>query len=197
MSSDDLVRQLEAIWMALIEAEQKAFTRCVEYQQRSTATKREKSDVVREWWGLANQMLRLFVRAHDEFGCDLKPIPALLLDRLGSVAEELSNGVIPEFVEYVRGGGRPRRRGERIDQAVAILYLEAVGRGEIEDRHPNKTVRQAYNVTAQAVRNWVKQRESICLDLGDYRFAAEKLKEMMLESGARYARQGRGAPSEN
>lgn len=190
--------ELSQKWQTLLGDEKAAFMRCVELDNENHDRNIEKSEAVRRWWKIVSSVLWMFKSTRAEYDHELQPFPWDAFIRLEKISKELSNGIILSFVEDARSvGGRPLRLGERKDIAYGILYIEAVRRGEITDRAPNKTVRQAYNVTAKAVQGWVKRREEICGELQNRSLSPEKLKAKMLECGAVYSRIGRGAPSEN
>lgn len=189
--------ELESKWIDLLETEEAAFQRCCELDRESPDRTPQKSDAVRHWWNVVNSALWMFNRTRMQFDYELKPFPMYVLGRLANISEEISNGIIPAFVEDARGNGRPLHLGERKHIAYGVLYVEAARRGEIDDRSPNKTVRQAYNVTSRAVQGWMKRRDKICVGIPYRHLSPEDLTEKMLECGQVYSRIGRGAPSKN
>lgn len=189
--------QLQLEWSKLLEQEEKAFTRSCDLDNTTSDKSDKKSEAVREWWSIANAVLWMFTRTRAQLDHELQPFPAVVFGRLANIAEEISNGIIPTFVDDARKGGRPMYRAERHHIAYAVFYIEAAKRGEIEDNSPNKTVRQAYNVTAKAVQGWVRKRDSICVGVPFKNLSPEKLRKKMLECGEIYARLGRGAPAHN
>ncbi len=190
--------EIRATWSALLEAEETAFQKCCDLDHENHEKTKQKSEAVRHWWGLANEILWMFTRTRMQYNHELQPFPAFTLGRLANVSEDISNGIIPSFVEDARRGrGRPMFSGERKHIAYGVLYIEAVRSGEIEDRSPNLTVRRAYNVTARAVQGWMKRREEICLGVPFRQLSPEELKKKMLECGEVYSNIGRGAPSDN
>lgn len=197
LTNEELEERLTANWTALLDYEEECFLRSAELDRQTSLKTREKSEAVREWWGVTNAILWMFVRTRAQFNHDLKPFPAYTLGRLANIAEELANGNLPTFVLDVGKRGRPLWRKERHHIAYGVLYIEAVRRGEIADRHPNMTVRRAYNVTPQAVQNWMQKRDVICVGVPHRHLSPEKLRAKMLECGATYSRIGRGAPSHN
>ncbi len=121
-----------------------------------------KSVLCRRWWMVANSMLWMFNRVQDQQGEVLNPFPTMPLGRIANVCEELGNGNIPDAISDASKAGRQMWRAERHHIAYAVFYLEAVAKGDIEDKSPNKTVRQIYNVTSEAVRGWQRPRDEIC-----------------------------------
>lgn len=193
-----LLSELKVEWVDLLGAEEKAFQFCCELDREQPTRTREKSEAVRHWWVIANAVIWMFTRTRAQYDHELQPFPMFVLGRLANISEEISNGIIPSFVEDARGGrGRPLRLGERRHIAYGVLYIEAVRRGEINDNAPNQTVRRAYNVTAKAVQGWVKRRNEICIGVPHRHLTPEKLRAKMLECGSVYSRSGRGAPSWN
>ena len=180
-----------------MELEEDAFQRCCRLDASNQEASDEKKRAVREWWSLVNGVLWMFVRTRAQHDCELTPFPAYTLGRLANIAEEISNGNIPSFVMDARKGGRALWRSERHHIAFGIAYIEAVREGKIADPSPNKTVRQAYNVTAKAVQNWMKRRDEICVGVPLKNLDPVQLEEQMRECAEVYARIGRGAPSDN
>ena len=191
------IANLQMLWSELMEQEEGAFQRCCELDRDVPDKNPVKSKAVRHWWSIANAALWMFTRTRAQHNHELQPFPSFLFGRLANISEEISNGIIPTFVEDARSGGRPMYRGERHHIAYGVLYIEAVRRGEIDDKAPNQTVRRAYNVTAKAVQGWVKRRDELCVGVPFSHLSADQLREKMLKCAANYARIGRGAPSEN
>jgi hypothetical protein len=186
MTDDELEKQLEAQWSALLEYEENCFLRCAELDRENPEKTGKKAEAVRERWGVTNAIVMLFVQTRAQFDHELQPFPAYTLDRLANVAEELSKGNLPSFVADAAKAGRPLWRKERHHIAYGVLYIEAARRGEIEDNAPNKTVRQAYNVTKQAVQNWMKRRDEICVGVPHNYLSSENLHKKMLECAKIY-----------
>ncbi len=184
--------EIKKDWQSLLEEEEAAFMRCVELDNQDHDRNAEKSKAVRHWWSLTNAILWMFTRTRAQFDHELQPFPMCTFGRLANISEELSNGVMPNFVADAGARrGRPRSRGERQDIAYGVLYIEAVRRGEITDRSPSKTVRQAFNVTAKAVQNWVKDQDKICVGVPHRHMSPERLRKKMLECAEVYSRVGR------
>lgn len=71
---------------------------------------------------------------------------------------ELVAGKLPDLFEVLLRAGAPGiLPHERQDIENAVLYREAVREGLIDDRSPNKTIREAYGVAESTVRSWVKR----------------------------------------
>jgi hypothetical protein len=190
--------ELKEMWADLIEAEEAAFQRCCELDRENSDKTAEKAEAVRYWWNMINSVLWMFNRTRAQYDHELQPFPMFVLGRLANVSEEVSNGIIPSIIEDARGGrGRPWRLRERRHIAYGVLYIEAVRRGEIDDKAPNQTVRRAFNVTAKAVQGWMKQRNNICVGVPFKHLTPEELRRKMFECGGVYSRVGRGAPFEN
>ncbi len=184
-------------WRRLLLEEVEAFSRCVRMDEQNPFPTPEKSAAVRGWWGIVNRILWMCTRTRMQSGRELQPFPAETFARLANISEELGKGNLPSFVSDVARRGRPLWRKERHAIAYGVLYIEAAKRGDIPDRAPNKTVRQAYNVTARAVQGWIERRDEIVAGVPRRHLTADQLREKMLKSGAEYSRSGRGAPSEN
>lgn len=184
-------------WPKLLDREESTFLMCVKLDGQNRERTPKKSTAVREWWTIANAVIWMFVRTRAQHNHELEPFPAYTFGRLANIAEELGNGIVPKLVSDTATAGRPTRLAERHVIAYGILYIEAVRRGEIADKAPNKTVRQAYNVTARAVQKWVKKRDQYCVGVPHKSYTPEKLVEKMRASGAQYLIFGRGAPSDN
>ncbi len=191
------ISELAATWQELLDMEESAFRECCKLDSENADKSPEKVEAVRVWWSIVNSVLHMFVRTRAQYDFELKPFPAFPLSRLANISEEISNGNIPKFVKDATKQGRPLWLKEQKHIAFAIFYLEAVGRGEISDKSPNKTVRQAYNVTARAVQKWKKKREEICVGVAHKHLTPEKLTEKMYEYGEIYSVIGRGAPAKN
>jgi len=197
LTDTELEEHLKADWADLLEYEEKCFSQCADLDLKNPDKTKEKSEAVREWWGVTNAIIWMFVHTRAQSNYELKPFPAYTLGRLANIAEELSNGNLPSFVADAAKAGRPLWRKERHHIAYGVLYIEAVRRGEIEDNAPNKTVRRAYNVTKQAVQNWMKCRDEICVGVPHKYLSADNLCKKMFECARTYTIIGRGAPSKN
>ncbi len=191
------LERLKSEWPKLLELEEAAFQRNCELDSHGEHVSQEKKDAVREWWRLVNGILWMFVRTRAQHNHELQPFPAYTLGRLANIAEEISNGNVPSLISDARKGGRALWRAERHHIAYGIAYIEAVREGKIIDKSPNKTVRQAYNVTAKAVQNWMKRRDEFCVGVPFKHLTPSQLQEKMVECAEVYARIGRGAPSDN
>jgi len=197
MTDPTNLENLKQDWPKLLEKEELAFDYCVGLDKENPNRNPEKSEAVREWWCAANAVLWMFTRTRAQFNHELQPFPAFTFGRLANISEELSNGNLPSLVSDAAGTGRKYFLMERHHIAYGVLYIEAVKRGEIQDKSPNKTVRQAYNVTAKTVQNWMKRRDEMCVGVPHEHLSPDKLKLKMLECAGVYSHIGRGAPSEN
>ncbi|MEW9922088.1 hypothetical protein AB2B41_20980 [Marimonas sp. MJW-29] len=184
-------------WTELLDQEEAAFQEICRLDAEGPEKSKAKSEAVRHWWMAVNAVLWMFTRTRLQYDYELQPFPQYVFARLADISEEISTGIVPKIIEYARIGGRPLYLLERHHIAYGVLYIEAVSRGDIADRSPNKTVRTAYNVTAKAVQGWMKRRDEICLGVPFKSLSPEKLKEKMLHCGSVYSHIGRGAPSEN
>lgn len=189
------INDLQSQWELLLKDEQRAFDVCVSMDNEG-ATQKEKSEYVRKWWSIANAVLRMHKQTRLDLDHELIPYPLEFFVRLANISEEISNGIIPSFVTDAKNGGRNLRRAERHDMAFGVFYVEAANQGSIDDGGSTRTVAEAYNVTMRTVRNWVRDRERICLGVPHTHLSPEQITDKMKECGARYTRIGRGAPSE-
>lgn len=120
----------------------------------------KKSEVFRQWWFCASAVLRFF-RASHNLGVKLELIPDALLQRLSILADDLSSGHSFSLANEASLDGQAYRAGERRDIWIAVLYKNAVARGQINDRRSTKTVSEAYGVEEETVRGWVKKQNKI------------------------------------
>ncbi len=184
-------------WLKLLEREEAAFQHlCSFYDDKQYVKTHEKSKATKEWWLLVNAILWMQIRTKAQLNHDLYPAPIKMLARMANIAEELSSGLVSTIISDV-SGGRPLWRAERHDIAYGVAYIKAVRRGELEDRSPNKTVRQAYDVTARTVQRWMHKEQEISVGAPFKHLSPQQLKVKMLESGSRYSKLGRGAPEHN
>ena len=184
-----------AAWTKLYEDELALRQRCSELDRRNQARSALKSETLREWWGSMNQLLRSFTKSYQNRAEWLEPPPLEALLILAALADQLAGGVIPDLVRDVSEAysGRPSSRGERHARVYAVLYIEAALRGEIDDRHPKKTVRETYGVTAEAVRGWIRRRDDLLVRFPVMDLTPEVLVLRMQAAGAMYSAVGRGA----
>ena len=195
-SKEENLKRLTVEWLWWLELEEKAYND-VPNASTSNASRRKRAVLLRRWWGVANACLSMFIRTKKLYGHTLEPFPAMMLANLANISEEISNGNIPAFVSDAKSGGRRWRLQERQDIAYAVAYIEAVRRREIEDKSPNKTVRNIYNVSARAVQKWVERRNEILVGVPYKHLSPDQLTKKMRECGEKYSRIGRGAPAEN
>ena len=120
------------------------------------------------------------------------------------IVKQIPHGKVATYGQIAKLAGIPRNSRQvgtvlkTLPENSGVPWFRVVNsRGEISDRSPNKTVRQAFNVTARAVQNWAKDRGRICVDVPHQHLSPEKLRNKMLECGQVYSREGRGAPSVN
>lgn len=179
-------------WQLLLETEERLFKNACELELQNWEKTEEQVEALREWWSCTNAIIWMFVRTNAQDGITLEPFPHFTLARLANISEELSRGIVPTFVSDAAARGRPLRRKERHHIAYAIFYIEAVQRGDITDRHHNKTVREIYGVTAKAVQKWMKQRDEICLGVPIEGYSPEQIEQKMRKCGAFYKVVGRG-----
>lgn len=154
---------------------------------------KERTKAARLWFAQVSKILGVCVEKSlsgksEDF--DIVP-PAHVFIVLRSLADDLGRGIIPQVVDDVSKQGhpkKPRRMENHIGYATA--YLDAVKRGVIAEKKPNKVVREAYGVSAQCVRNWAKLPipKNVMPSLNNPKF----LKRKMLSCGEHYEKLGPG-----
>ncbi|WP_050929469.1 hypothetical protein [Aestuariivita boseongensis] len=149
-------------------------------------------ELLREWWALTAEVLFFVVKAEVQGVQDLRPKPLSLLSELARVAEDLGAGISsPLLQDVVKRGRSSFSFDERKCISIALYYLAAVGEGRIEDRSPNKTVRSAFDVSGQTVRDWQARQEEICAGMPGADYTPYRLKEEMLQAGKLYQQNSR------
>ncbi|MEM6891725.1 MAG: hypothetical protein AAF636_26930 [Pseudomonadota bacterium] len=191
---EDAKRQGE--WDRLVRAEHDAFQLCCKLDADAEGKKNEKARAVQDWWSKTAKLLNFYWRTKGLEGIELTPFPMDVLSRLANISSEISDGITPTIVKDAGKMGRQLHYGEKRHLALAVEYMAAVKRGDINDKAPNKTVREAYNVTSRAVQGWCKRASEILEHFDFSRMKPEQLKQEMQKAGAIYARIGRSAPSE-
>ncbi|MGI9522318.1 MAG: hypothetical protein ACR2PG_11790 [Hyphomicrobiaceae bacterium] len=189
--------EVQELWPDLLKQLYDTRRLYVELSDKGPRHRNKAIEALREWWSLVNKALWCYAWTHAHHGQALEPFPINLIGNLIYTAEELSTGIIPSWVANAKKGGRPLYSGERKAIAYGVLYIEAVRRGEIKDRSPNKTVRQGFNVTAKSVQNWMRRSAELRIGIPLLNLSPDELRQKMLEHGALYARHGRGAPADN
>lgn len=108
----------------------------------------------RAWFAQVNKVLDQWVRMHRDHRTRHQP-PDELLIVLSSMANELSRGNPPKYLNDVVGRGRrPMGQTEEAHIGFASAYLQAVANGLIDDTSPVKTIQDAYGVERQVVQRW-------------------------------------------
>ena len=188
--------EVDVLWREVLRNERLWSEICVDLSQDEARTG-ELYDANRSWWFALHEVLHLYVQVQVQLHRTPGPLPGPLLMRLSKLTHDLGRGIVPDVVSDASKGsvGRPVGWTERTDIAHAIFYIQACKSGEIADRAYNKTVRETYNVTRRAVQKWVESADYLCV--GIVRPSSpEAITRQMGVSGERYARIGRGAPSE-
>lgn len=188
--------EVDLLWDNVLSKELQWSKKCLELS-RDAPRSGKLFDASRSWWFSVHEVLHVYTQAQVQLQRTLEPFPGPLLMRLGKLTYDLGKGIVPHLVGDVSKGkpGRPVGWTERRDVAHAIFYVQACKSGEIADRAYNMSVRGAYNVTASAVRKWIKDADRLCAGI-ERPGSPEAIARQMHICGARYARIGRGAPSE-
>ncbi len=176
-------------WDRLVALEKTAAKSARDVCNNTKSSKKQRANALRAWWSAVNAVLIFYIRAPRDHGFPLEPMPADTLSRLSALSEELSNGNIPPVIEDVYVTGRRLMwRMQRRDIAKAIYYIDAVRRGEIEDPHPIKTVREHFGVLQRTVQRWIKRRDEICTGVagGDPGYAPDDIRKAMVFAGGQY-----------
>lgn len=179
-------------WLDLLEAEKRAFDKAAKAAWDFPEGSAKRHNLSCEWFAASADLLQEFCLAIDRpYVAERPPIDAVF--RLSRIAEMLSTGNCPDPVtDALTAKGRPGWfPAERRHIAIAVFYVEAVRTGDLIDRAPIKTVREAFGVSSRAVHGWLHRRDEICdgvpsPPLGD-------LKQMVRNAGEMYRRFGRGA----
>lgn len=194
MSEPSRIAELQARWRMLLAEEETAFELACTLDREDDRPTPAKAEAVRTWWSIVNSILWLQIRTKAQFGHELEPPAVITLGRLANISEEISNGNIPHFVTDASEVGRNKYWiRERHHISYGILYIEAVRQGEISDNAPNKTVREAFGVSAKTVQNWLKKRDEICVGVPKSNLSGDELLQKVYDCGAIYSRIGRGA----
>lgn len=152
----------------------------------------EYRDLIREWWSQSSEILWFLMRASTSAGLHVSPAPASLFAEFARVAEDLGNGVSPPLIGQVSERGRKTYSvNERKEVSIALCYLRAVEEGRIEDRSPNKTVRNAFGVSRSTVKKWEEVREVICAGMPGADYTSEQLVDALKAAGELHKRNGR------
>lgn len=189
-------KEVDLLWDKVLSNELDWSKKCFELS-REAPNSSELFNATRCWWSSAHKVLQVYTQAQVQQHRTLEPFPGQLLMRLGKLTYDLGKGIVPQVVGDVSKGkpGRPVGWTERRDIAHAIFYVQACKSGEIADRAYNMTVRDTYNVTASAVQKWMKDADLLCAEI-ERPVSPEAITRQMRICGTRYARIGRGAPSE-
>jgi hypothetical protein len=154
-------------------------------------------DAQRAWWNAASRALFELMRlAHAQTGKN-DGLP-LLLAALGRVASDAHRGVLHNFVARAMPGHRPQVSSaiaDAIGRGVAY-HMAATAKGleasfgisvRVSDRHPTKTLAEAFRVSPKTVREWVRHYQPVlnARDVSSERIAAD-----MQKAAAQYRLQG-------
>ena len=93
------------------------------------------------------------------------PFPPSMTDYLLELVSELLAGGTPETLQAIARGGAPSLSTVRWNYILAaVCYIKACKKGLIEDKSPNKTVRQYFGVSASTVRDcWTPGTVTHCV----------------------------------
>jgi hypothetical protein len=126
------------------------------------------------------------------------PIPVELTDDIARNIQMVLSGHIPQWMLHIQKAGAPPAHPRMVEGiGVAVVYKKLVAGGQIKDRHPTKTITEAYGVTSKTVQNWMK--EYSWATLADYFPNAQSdearailIAEQLSKSGDQYRQWGRG-----
>ena len=89
------------------------------------------------------------------------PFPPPMAEYLWELVSELLAGGTPETLQAIARGGAPSLSAVRWNYILAaVCYIKACKKGLIEDKSPNKTVRQYFGVSASTVRDWCQDKRN-------------------------------------
>ena len=185
----------QEIWLSALKGEGQKRKKLRSLEGKN---KKERERAAQEWWGGVRSVLSIYRRMLKN-GSSPNPPPLDLLAILEGQAGYLEVGQIPGPISDAGKEGR-RRPGptETKDIAVAVAYLAAT-KGEfehngtkivIEDRHPTKTVSEAYGVKKRTVQGWRNRNEPAWFAFDD--LDAKTLTSLMEKAGEGYSIEGRG-----
>ena len=154
-------------------------------------------DAQRAWWKAASRALVDLMRlAHTQTGKN-DGLP-LLLAALERVASDAHRGVLHKFVARAMPEHRPQvssaiadaiRRGVAYHMAATTKGLEtSFGISvRVQDRHPTKTLAEAFGVSPKTVREWLQNYQPVLIvhDISSERIAAD-----MHKAAAQYRLEG-------
>ena len=107
------ISDLQEKWTVLLDQEEAQFEFACQLDRKNGEKTPAKSDAVRAWFGTANAILWMMIRAKEQDDIDLVPFPKFTLGRLANITEELSVGNMPGFVSDSARAGRQLWRVER------------------------------------------------------------------------------------
>lgn len=161
-------------------------------------TTEEHSALLREWWKTTSKVLWLLVRAENAGNAELTPMPVALLSEVARMAADLGNGRTSPMLQGVTKQGRSTYSlSERRQISTALNYLAAVREGRIVDRSPNKSVRTAFDVSDQTVRDWESRRDEIIEDMPPAPQTEKMLRHELMHAADLYRVNGRGLEAIN
>lgn len=141
------------------------------------------TDRARAWFGAWAKLLDM--SSQEGF-----PIPPNIAKGLGEQCEFLARGILPAPIRNcISGGGDRVGPGEEADIKCGVAYVLAAKSGIIEDRHPVKSVKEAFGCKdRKAVQAWVTRYGAEIDKSAD----GDTIARRMTEAGKRYSYWGRG-----
>jgi len=146
------------------------------------------ASLLRAWWATVEQLLWAYVRGIEVYEVQIA-LPSDLAMMLATTSGFLAVGDIIEPVSGVATpGSLPSNPLRRDLLGWATAYLHMATSGEIADRSPNKTVREAFAVDRTTVQGWAR----LSVPPTNVSLGPEYVTRKMKEAGATYRRRGMG-----
>ena len=138
------------------------FQDVAEHWNRSLREKGEvPSEIIRHAFLCAELVLRAYCRPKN-WGADGRPtesLPIQLAEVIANQIRYLVVGKCPEPIAVLTGRGQPGiGPHENKDIALAVAYVKAAKRGDIQDGTPVRTICRLYGVDASTARRWQRER---------------------------------------
>ena len=119
------------------------------------------SEIIRHAFLCAELVLRAYCRPKN-WGADGRPtesLPIQLAEVIANQIRYLVVGKCPEPIAVLTGRGQPGiGPHENKDIALAVAYVKAAKRGDIQDGTPVRTICRLYGVDASTARRWQRER---------------------------------------
>lgn len=113
-------------------------------------------DSARVWW----YVIEAILREYGSYNSPLQPFhfPPELISAFCEMAGYLATGKIPDIISSVAGRGIPARGPRECEQIeIANCYVYWARKGTIADKHPIRTIAEAYHVDRRTARRWANE----------------------------------------